>query len=126
MLDPKVAGCKGKLFGMVAFIFFSGMVVGAFTMNLAERYWLKPKPAIMEASEKQVALDHLCRELQLDDSQARAVEDILDEIIMQHADLMAQFQTNRSHVHDRIMSILNEEQKRRFDQVMSEISTQEY
>ena len=126
MTDPKVAGCKGKLAGMVAFIFFSGMAMGAFAMILAERYWLEPRAQALEQSEQQIALDHLSRELQLDEAQMREVEAILDQAIMQHADMIAQFQTNRLYGHDRIMRILNEEQKKRFDQVLSEISSQQH
>ena len=125
MVDPKVADCKAKLAGLVALIFFSGIAVGGFSMTLLERYWLQTKEQAFEKSEEQLALDHLNRELQLDEQQTRAVEEILDEVIMQHAGMMAQFQTNRNASHDRIMKILNEEQRRRFDQVLSEISQQQ-
>ena len=66
MVDPKVAGCKGKLAGMVAFIFFCGMAMGGFTMILAERYWLQPRQQqaqALEKAEEQVALQHLSAEL---------------------------------------------------------------
>jgi hypothetical protein len=125
MVDPKVAGCKGKLAGMVAFIFFSGMAMGGFTMILAERYWLQPRQQALEKAEEQVALEHLSTELRLDDLQTRQVEEILDQVIMEHADMMAQFRTNRLHGHDRIMKILNEDQRKRFDQVLAEIGNQQ-
>ena len=126
MVDPKVAGCKGKLAGMVAFIFFSGMAMGGFTMILAERYWLQPRQQALEKAEEQVALEHLSMELRLDDMQTRQVGEILDQAIMEHADMMAQFRTNRVHGHDRIMKILNEEQRKRFDQVLTEIGNQQH
>ena len=125
MVDPKVAGCKGKLAGMVAFIFFCGMAMGGFTMILAERYWLQPRQQALEKAEEQVALQHLSTELRLDEMQTRQVEEILDQAIMEHADMLANFKTNRDHGHDRIMKILNEEQRKRFDQVLSEIGNQQ-
>ena len=125
MVDPKVAGCKGKLAGLVAFIFFSGVAMGGFTMILAERYWLQPRRQALEKAEEQVALEHLSTELRLNDLQTRQVEEILDQVIMEHADMMAQFRTNRLHGHDRIMKILNEEQRKRFDQVLTEIGNQQ-
>jgi hypothetical protein len=72
-----------------------------------------------------VALQHLSVELRLNDVQTQQVEEILDQIIMEHADMMAQFRTNRLHGHDRIMKILNEEQRKRFDQVLTEIGNQQ-
>ena len=110
---------------MVAVIFFSGMAMGGFAMVLAERYWLQPRERALEQAEEQMALDHLSTELQLNEAQTRAVEEILDEAIMQHADMVAQFQTNRLYGHDRIMKVLNEEQRKRFDQVLSEIGNQQ-
>ena len=124
MLDPKVSECKGKLFGLVSLIFLSGMVVGAFTMNLAERYWLRPKPLVLTEAEKEMALQHFYRELELNEAQARAIEDILDEFIMQQADLMVRFKTSRLSGHDRIVQILNEEQRKRFKKVLSELNSQ--
>lgn len=122
MLDPKVAGCKGKLLGMVGLIFVSGMVAGAFTMSLAERYWLRPKPLVLDQSEKEMAVQHFNQELDLNEAQARAIEEILDEFIMQQADLMAQFKTSRLSGHDRILEILNEEQRQRFKKVLAELA----
>ena len=126
MVDPKVAGCKGKLAGMVAFIFFCGMAMGGFTMILAERYWLQPRRLVLERAQEQVALEHLSTELRLDDMQTRQVGEILDQAIMEHADMMAHFKTNRDHGHDRIMKILNEEQRKRFDQVLTELGQQQH
>ncbi len=118
-----MSDCKGKLFGMVSLIFVSGMLGGAVTVKLAERYWWPQPTLVLQPEEKQVAVDHFARELSLDEAQARAIEAILDELIMQQADLMAQFRTTRVSSQDRIHQILNEEQRRRFQGVLSELST---
>jgi len=124
MLDPRIAGCKGKLFGMVAVIFISGMIAGAFTTKLVDRYTDRPKSLVLEEGDKEMALQHFYRELELNEAQARALEDVLDEFIMQQADLMAQFKTSRLSGHDRILQILNEDQRKRFKKVLQELNNQ--
>jgi len=125
MLDPKTAGCRGKLFGMVAFIFASGMLAGAFTMSLVERYyWLRPKPSVLSEAGKAMAVQHFCRELALNESQTKAIENILDEFIMQQADLLARYRSTRLSGHDRILEILNEDQRRRFKKILGELQNQ--
>ncbi len=122
MVDPRVSGCKGKLAGMVGLIFFCGMATGALTMNLADRYWLRPPAPVLTEAEKEFAVQHFSRELELDAQQAKAMEDILDEFIMQQANLMAEFKSSRTSGHDRIIQILNEEQRKRLSKVLSEMS----
>ena len=121
MLDPKAAGCKGKLVGMVTLIFVSGMAVGALTMHLAERHWVDSQRAALSAAEKEMAVQHFSQELELNAEQAKAVEDILDEFIMQQANLMAEFNTTRASGHDRILRILNQDQQKRLKKVVSEL-----
>ena len=120
MLDPKLSGHKGKLFGFVAVVFLTGMVAGALTTKLADRYFAEPDGL---KQEKQVALQHLSEELDLTEEQARAVEAILDEFIMQQADLINTFNSSRLSGHDRIIEVLNDDQRRRFQEVLTELNT---
>ncbi len=125
MLDPRDSTCKVKLFGMVAFIFVCGMVTGAFTWHVAQRRWFPPKASILHAEDKTAAMDHFNRELELSEQQARAVESILDEFIMEQADLMARYHTSRTSGHERLNQVLNEEQRKRLKKVLDELNTQQ-
>src|SRR5579884_331005 len=121
MVDPKVAGCKGKLFALLGLVFVSGMLAGAVTPKLAEHYGgRRPGPVLTEA-EKQMAVDHFSQELDLNSEQVKAIEDILDEVIMEQANLMQQFQHSRTSGHDQILHILNADQRKRFQKVLSEL-----
>lgn len=122
MLDPKVSGCKGKLVCMVSLIFLSGVAAGGIGMHLGDRYWLRQQSAAFTEAEKQMALQHFSQELDLDSEQARAVENILDEFIMEQADLMQQFRTNRIAGHDRLFRVLNPDQQKRLQKVLDELS----
>jgi hypothetical protein len=125
MLDPRDSTCKVKLWGMVAFIFVCGMVSGAFGWHVAQRRWFPPKTPVLSAEEKTVAMDHFNRELALSEQQAQAVESILDEFIMEQADLMARFRTSRTSGHQRLNEVLNEEQRKRLKKVLQELNTQQ-
>ncbi len=121
MVHPRMDDCKGKLAGMVAVIFLTGMASGALTMSLVERYWLRPRALELE---RQVALEHFRGELELNEQQARAVEAIVDELLMQQADLMEQFRNRRISGQDRLFQVLNEEQRKRLKKVLDEMNTQ--
>lgn len=120
MLDPKVSGCKGKLAATVCAIFLSGMVAGAFSWHLVERR-LRHQPPVMTEAEKQLTVQHFSQELELNADQVKAVNDLLDEFIMEQANLMQQFQNSRLTEHDQLFQILNEQQRKRFQKVLTEI-----
>ena len=122
MVDPKIAACKGKLLGLVSLIFVSGMAVGALTMHLADRHIVATQKALLDEAEKEMAVQHLSQELELNAEQAKALEDILDEFIMQQANLMAEFRSSRISGHDSILRILNEDQRKRFQKVLDELN----
>ena len=121
MLDPKSSACKGKVFGVVVLIFVAGMALGALAMHLADRHIAATERALLDQAEKQMAVQHFTQELDLNAEQARAVEDILDEFIMQQAELMQQFQNTRISGHDRILRILNPDQQKRLKKVLDEL-----
>jgi hypothetical protein len=125
MLNPRDSACKVKLFGVVAFIFVCGMATGAFSWHVAQRRWFPPKAPVLSAEDKTVAMDHFNRELELSEQQARAVESILDEFIMEQADLVARYRTSRTSGHERLNQVLNEEQRKRLKKVLEELNTQQ-
>ncbi len=123
MLDPKCAASKSRLYGFVALIFACGMAVGGLTIHLVDRHRTAKQTAVFNEAEKQMAVAHFSQELDLNTEQAKAIEDILDEFIMQQANLMQQFRSSRLSGHDRILQILNEDQRKRFKKVLDELGT---
>ena len=125
MLDSKDPACKVKLFSMVAFIFVSGVVTGAFSWEVARRTWFPPKPPALIAEDKAAAMEHFDREFELSEQQARDLESVLDAFIMEQAELMARYRTSRTSGHERINQILNEEQRKRLKKTLDELNTQQ-
>lgn len=123
MLDPRASGCKGKLAFLVSILFLSGVAVGGIGMHLGDRYWLRQEaPPMMTEAEKRMALQHFSQELELNAEQASAIENILDEFIMEQADLMQQFRTRRMAGHDQLLRVLNPDQQKRLQKVLDELS----
>lgn len=121
MLDPRVAGCKGRLIAILALIFVSGAVAGGLTMHLVDHRLLKPQVLTLNEAEKDLAVQHFSQELDLNPEQSKAIEAILDEFIMEQANLMQEMQNSRSTGHEQILRILNDDQRRRFQKVLSEL-----
>jgi hypothetical protein len=102
-------------------IFLAGSIVGAFTMRcVVHGLWHKPEPYWQEGGKK-VALDRLSRELDLSSSQEKELEVILDDFVMMVQTLQAQMDEVRATGKVKVMRILNEEQKKKFEKMMGEL-----
>ena len=125
MLDSRDPVCKVKLFSMVGLIFLSGMATGAFSWNFAQKRWFPPKAPVLTAEGKAATLKHFHDELGLSDDQAQIVESIIDQFIMEQAELMSRYQTSRVSSHDRLYQVLNEEQRKRLKKILDELQNQQ-
>jgi hypothetical protein len=103
-------------------IFLCGAAAGAITMRKfmsPERhsglYW---NPASREAS-----LESLTRELELTPEQQKEMATVLDDFMMYYQTLQAQMDDVRSTGKNRVMKILNEDQKQRFNKILSKLQT---
>lgn len=102
-------------------VFLAGSIVGAFAMRcVVHRVWHQPEPYWQEGG-KQVALDRLSRELNLSASQQKELEVILDDFVMLVQSLQAQMDEVRATGKVKVMRILNEEQKKKFEKMMGSL-----
>ncbi len=105
----------------IVLIFCSGAVAGALLMNVAEHFWMHPAPSAAAPRPDPGAkpyVEEFRKELHLTDDQSRQLEEILDETMKQYSDL----HTFSHHVRDdgiaRIRAILNDEQRKQFDELL--------
>lgn len=103
------------------FVFLSGAAVGALAMKLsapAPQYrsgvWLKE-------GEREKFIERYRKDLDLTPEQAREIETILNDFVMYYQTLQAQMDDVRATGRSRILKILNEEQRRKFEKLMGEI-----
>ena len=114
MSDPRVESCRGKAFAILLLVFLGGAVSGAVGVKVYNR-----QMAVTEKGSHE-AVEHLRVELGLNGSQVRRVQSILDECIMKEADHLTQIKGIKDDGRERILKLLNEQQRRKFQQVLHE------
>jgi hypothetical protein len=105
--NPKV----GIAFTLVL-VFLVGAVVGALAMNLGVHKVLHRAPFWTDPG-KQISLQRLQKELDLTPDQTEQLKTALDDFSRYYQDVLAIGKTS-------IYKILNEQQKRKFDQLMND------
>ena len=105
--SPKFAGA-----GVLLLVFLCGAVAGAVAMNLGAHTILHPHP-FWDNSSRAEYLKSVTKQLDLTPAQAQQMSSILD-------DFAKYYQTVLSDGKARIMNILTEEQRRKFEKMLKE------
>ena len=104
------------------FVFLSGAVFGAITMRLnyqPERHKAGP---YWKQGGREIALDRFKKELDLTPAQTSEMETVLDDFMMYYQTLQAQMDDVRATGKTRILRILNEDQKKKFERMISDLN----
>ena len=118
---------KNKAFAVLVVVFLSGIVSGAAGLRVYRQHTTSPdsdSPRIDLHAQPGVVAKHLRDELALTEDQVAQVEDVLDECIMHEADLLMRAKQIRTEAKQRILELLNDEQRKKFASVIEEVSTQ--
>ncbi len=110
-----------RLVLVLLLVFSSGALTGALAMRYGLRSQPEPPAAFYTIGGKQVAVDQLARELELDQFQAMQLEMILDDFVMYVQMLQTQMDDVRASGQARILSLLNESQQAKFHQIVADI-----
>jgi hypothetical protein len=104
-------------------VFLSGAVFGMLAMSMGVHQWIHPhsqsQPSWREAG-KDVSLQRLRKELDLSPAQSEQLETILDDFFTYYHTLQAQLDDVRSSGKQRILRLLNDRQKKKFEQLAAE------
>jgi len=112
---------KKKAAGLLALVFLVGVLTGVCAEEFYERNIENaeaaspPEPAPPRPS---LAADHLREELNLDSEQTEQVEMILDQCIMHEADLLRQIQMVKIDGRQRILKVLDSQQRQKFEKLV--------
>ena len=113
----------GRAFGFIAAVFLIGVASGAVGMHLYELKMHTPPVITIDYQEdSEAALDEMAKQLQLDDSQRERVQTILDECIMEEADLLMRVKQIQQSGRGRILEVLEPEQRAEFEILFSRAS----
>ncbi|MDE0103446.1 MAG: hypothetical protein OXN89_13805 [Bryobacterales bacterium] len=103
-------GPTAKAVGVMAIIFVSGVATGLLASRLVD--FLAPQRGTQFRIEATV--QDLAERLTLNPSQIEDIQAILDDLIMEEAELLGELQWNQMEAHERILRFLTPEQADRF------------
>jgi Spy/CpxP family protein refolding chaperone len=99
-------------------VFLCGVTAGMVAMSLIRHN--TPQPTF-KGTEKEVSLQRFKTELNLTPAQTEQLETVLDDFFTYYHTLQAQLDDVRASGKQRILRILNEEQKKKFQKIMLEM-----
>lgn len=115
-----------KILVALGLVFLCGSFAGA----LGARYRLMKRAAPTKAAlswteSKDITLQKFRKELNLTPEQSQEVEVVLDDFMLYYQTLQAQMDDVRASGKDRIVRILNPDQRERFNRMMSELQARQ-
>ncbi len=118
-MHARTSWSNPRVLSTLLLIFLAGAASGALTMKLsARRTAVRTTPASLD---KKVALERFKTELNLDQNQVEKVEIVLDDFMKYVQDLQNQMDETRRYGKEQIVKILNEEQRTKFETLLTEI-----
>jgi DNA-binding MarR family transcriptional regulator len=82
-------------------------------------------PAAGASPNSKKMLDRFRKELSLNDDQAKEIELVLDDFAMYYQTLQAQMDEVRANGKDRIVKVLSQEQREKFNRMMSDLQARQ-
>ena len=111
-----------RIFLTLLVVFICGASAGMVTMALGAHRWMHESAAASPSwkdTGKDALVERLTKELDLAPAQTEQLEMILDDFFTYYHTLQAQLDDVKASGKQRILRVLNEEQKRKFEQIMS-------
>jgi hypothetical protein len=107
------SGSRLACFGPISLVFLAGVLAGAVAMNLGAHKMLHRNVPFYTEGGKEVALQNWKKELDLTPDQSQQMALILDDFGTYYRNVLSDGKA-------RILRILNEDQKRKFDKLLAE------
>ena len=112
-----------QLLLVLALIFLCGAIAGAVVMGTAFHHWpgnARPAPSWREGG-KEISLQRFKKELNLTPAQSAELELVLDDFMKYYQMLQSQMDEVRAMGKTRIQRVLDEDQQRKFEKMLSEL-----
>jgi hypothetical protein len=119
--DRRVCLTSPRVLLTVTLIFLAGAVTGGLAMRYGVHSILHAQVPFWQEGGKQVSLQHLTSELDLTPTQQADLETVLDDFVMYVQMLQAQMDDVRANGKARIMRVLDERQKKKFEKMLGEL-----
>ena len=123
--DPCAPWRNSRVMLTLALVFFCGVLTGGLTMRFAIHEWMHTPEPFWQEGGKEITLLRLTKELDLSPEQAQRMEMVLDDFVKYVQMLQAQMDDVRAIGKDRILLILNAEQKVKFEKMLGELQVRQ-
>ena len=110
-----------KVLTTLLMVFLCGAVCGMLTMRWGLHDLMHRNGSSWSMDGNQLSYERLKKELNLTDPQAAQIKSILDDFVKYHEDLQNQMEDVRATGKNRIMAVLDQNQKQRFEQLCLEV-----
>ena len=122
MTSERCASWRNPRVLLVLFlVFLCGVLSGGLVMRLCIHGWMHTAGPGLSGDDKEIALQRLTKELDLNADQQERLEVILDDFVKYVQTLQAQMDEVRATGKDRILLILNQEQREKFKKMLGEL-----
>lgn len=108
-----------RILCILLLVFLCGATAGALTMRLGFSAAYRKPVAYWNEGGKQISLERFRQELNLTPEQTREMEVVLNDFVMYYQTITEQMNEVRASGKTRILQILNEEQRKKFLQMMT-------
>lgn len=126
MHDPRASSWQNpRILCTLLLVFVCGAATGALTVRLASNQTARRSGPSWKEAGREITLEHFRKELNLTPEQAQQVGLVLDDFFMYYQTLQAQMDDVRGNGKTRIINILNDDQKRRFEKMMTELQAKQ-
>jgi uncharacterized membrane-anchored protein YhcB (DUF1043 family) len=113
-----------RILSTLMLVFLAGAAVGALSMRFGLHDRLHPAAASSEPVTRDAVLNRFRNQLDLDSAQTAKLALVLDDYRQYYQSLQEQLDDLRSTGKTRIMQILNEEQRVKFQKMMTDLAPQ--
>jgi len=122
--DSRATWQNPRILFTLLLVFLCGATAGALTMRLGAAAMSRRAGPYWKEGGREISIERFRRELSLSPQQAKQMETVLDDFVMYYQTLQAQMDEVRATGKSRIISILDEDQKKKFEKMISDLGKQ--
>lgn len=121
--DPKPTWHNPRILSLLLVVFLAGLGCGVFATRYAVAHSVIRPTVSWREGGRVHTMAHLKQDLNLTPDQAQHIEVLLEDIARYYDNLQAQMDDIRQDGKDKIKKLLTPEQQKKFDKILSEMST---
>ena len=118
---PNCSWRNARVIFTLLLVFLCGAAAGALGMRYGIQFLLRRSGPYWQEGGKEISLQRFRHELNLTPEQAEQMETVLDDFVLYYQTLQTQMDEVRSSGKERILRILNPDQRKKFDRLLADL-----